>query len=100
MRPDQIALLLEGIRHSLPIGQVPIEAANKQQPRISTDFGRMTIAAIWRKYFLGIVLYYRHFRVSYREDGLAVKSSEPGQGNSLRSGSEPCLFSQVFYWYA
>src|SRR5579859_1610542 len=74
MLPDQIALLLEGIRHGLPIGQVPIEAANNQEPGVPTDFGRMTIAAIWRKDFFRIVLYDRHCRVSSRENGLAVKA--------------------------
>src|SRR5262245_13656216 len=65
MLPDQIALLLERVRHSRAVGKVAVEAAHDQQPRIATYLHRMAIAAIWRKYPRGIMRNHGHGAVSF-----------------------------------
>src|SRR5262245_6455478 len=65
MLPDDIALLLERVGHRLAVGEVAVEAADNQQPRIAAYFHCMAIAAVGREHPFGIVLDRLHLVVSF-----------------------------------
>jgi hypothetical protein len=70
--PDQIGLLIKGLRHGRAILLVAIKPTDEKQARIAPNFHCMAVSAVWWKYTAGIVLNHWH------------------RGLSLQTGWENC----------
>ena len=60
VRPDDLSLFFERLRHCLAIREVAVETTDDQQPRVATNLCGMAVAAVLREELFGIVFDHWH----------------------------------------